>query len=72
MVKVKECLDSGCNKFILVEDGRCFIQPKNICNSGDADKDFSDKFAKLVPKITETVYISKETLKVKVGDEVPI
>lgn len=72
MVRVKKCLNDSCSEYILVEDGRLFIQPKDKCNIKGFDKNFKDEFAKLVPQITSTTYISKKTLRVKEGDNIPL
>ena len=72
MVKVKKCLNDACSEFILVEDGRLFVQPKESCDIKGISKDFAKQFAEIVPGVSETVYITKKTLRVKEGDDIPI
>ena len=70
MVKVKKCLDAGCTEYILLEDGRCIVQPKDSCEIGQSNKDFKEQFVTVAKETTETIYTSKKLFKVKQGDEV--
>ena len=71
MVRVKKCLNDACTEYVLVEDGRLFIQPQEKCDVKRISKNFKDEFARLIPQITSTVYISEKTLRVKEGDNIP-
>ena len=70
MVKVKKCLDAGCTEYILLEDGRAIVQPKDECSIEHVAKDFEKQFADIVKETTETIYTSKHLFNVEEGDEV--
>lgn len=71
MVKVKLCLDSGCTKYILLDDGRTIHTPKEKCAPKDWSNEDRSKFADIVRETRETIMTSKPVMqKVKEGDEV--
>lgn len=71
MARIKVCLNDACTDYKYIDDGRLIIQPRDKCDTTSISKDFQKQFKALIPKITETVYVSKNLIKGKVGDEVP-
>jgi len=71
MAKVKLCLDSGCTKYILLDDGRTVHTPKEKCTPKVWNADERSKFEDIVRETRETIMTSKPVMqKVKEGDEV--
>lgn len=70
MAKVKKCLDSACTRYILLDDDRVIIEPKDKCDIKQATKDFQEQFKEIAQVVKETIYTSKELFKnVKEGEE---
>ena len=73
MVKIKQCLDTGCTKYILLEDGRTITTPNAVCTGKIwTDKDRQD-YADIVRATRETIMVNKPVMQdAKAGDEVPL
>jgi hypothetical protein len=70
MAKVKKCLDSACTRYILLDDDRVIIEPKDKCDTKQISKDFQKEFKEIAQICKETIYTSKELFKhVKKGEE---
>jgi hypothetical protein len=70
MAKVKKCLDSGCTRYILLDDDRCIIEPKDKCDTKSISDNFQKEFEEIAQITKETIYTSKELFKdVKKGEE---
>lgn len=70
MAKVKKCLDSACTRYILLDDDRVIIEPKDKCDIKQVTKDFQEQFKEIAQVVKETIYTSKELFKnVKEGEE---
>lgn len=72
MVKVKKCLDAGCTEYILLDDGRTIVQPKDKCEIRHDAEDFQKQFVEIAKETTETIYTSKKLFNLKKGDEVKL
>lgn len=73
MTKVKLCLDAGCSKQILLDDGRCIIQVKNKCAFGRVPHDFRQKLDQITRETKEQIFLSGDLFKnVKEGSELEI
>lgn len=71
MAKIKICLDTGCTRYIHVDDGRTIETPLDKCKP----KSWSDKERKdwryIVENTREAIKVSNPVFKkAKVGDEV--
>jgi hypothetical protein len=71
MAKVKKCLDAGCTRYILLDDNRCIIEPKDKCDFKSVSDNFLEEYKELSKQVTgDTIYTSKELFKkVKEGEE---
>lgn len=67
------CLDAGCTKYFLLDDGRTVHVPNAECTAKIwSDKDRQD-FADIVRGTRETIMVNRPAMKgVKEGDEVNI
>jgi hypothetical protein len=70
MAKVKKCLDSACTRYILLDDDRIIIEPKDKCDTKSISKDFQEQFKEIAQVGKETIYVGSELFKnVKKGEE---
>jgi hypothetical protein len=73
MVKVKKCLDTGCTKYILLDDGRTIETPREKCELKNWDDKEYKVWEQIVKETGEAVKISRPMFqKVKEGDEIDI
>ncbi|GAG64307.1 unnamed protein product [marine sediment metagenome] len=73
MAKVKHCLNTGCTKYILLDDGRCVETPLEKCSP----KTWSDKehaqWHDIVRETTQAIKVNMPVLQdVKVGDDIKL
>ncbi|GAH16663.1 unnamed protein product, partial [marine sediment metagenome] len=71
--KVKVCLDTGCTKYVLLDDGRCVETPLGRC----APKTWGDKerakWDAIVQGTTQAIKVNLPVLKdVKEGDVIQL
>ncbi len=73
MAKVKVCLNTGCTKYILLDDGRCVETPLAKCAPTVwSDKD-SAKWHTIVRETTQAVKVNMPVLQdVKEGDTIKL
>lgn len=73
MVKVKKCLDAGCTKYILLEDGRTIHTPKVKCTPKVWTEKERQDFKDIVRETRETIMVNAPVMiDVKKGDDVKI
>ena len=73
MAKVKVCLNTGCTKYILLDDGRCVETPLSKCAPTVwSDKD-NAKWHTIVRETTQAVKVNMPVLQdVKEGDTIKL
>jgi len=70
MAKVKKCLDAGCTQFILLDDNRLIVQPKEKCDLKSIPEDFTKQYDEITENVGDTIYTSKNAFKnIKEGEE---
>lgn len=71
MAKVKICLDTGCTKYILLDDGKTINTPKDKCVEKIWTRKDREDYKTIVRETNETIMVNRPVLQnVKVGDEV--
>ncbi|GAI09757.1 unnamed protein product, partial [marine sediment metagenome] len=73
MARVKICLDTGCTKYVLLDDGRCVETPLNKCKT----KSWTDKehaqWHTIVRETTQAIKVNMPVLQdVKAGDDIKL
>lgn len=73
MAKVKVCLDTGCTKYVLLDDGRCVETPLGRCKTTVwGDKEHA-KWESIVQGTTQAIKVNMPVLRdVKEGDTVQL
>ncbi|GAH21691.1 unnamed protein product [marine sediment metagenome] len=73
MAKVKVCLNTGCTKYILLDDGRCVETPLGKCAPtvwGDKE---NSQWNSIVQQTTQAIKVNMPVLQdVKVGDDIKL
>jgi hypothetical protein len=70
MAKVKKYLDAGCTQYILLDDNRVIVQPKDKCDLKSIPENFQEQFQEIAQVAGDTIYTNKQAFKnVKVGKE---
>jgi hypothetical protein len=73
LVKVKKCLDTGCTKYILLEDGRTIETPRDKCEPKVWNDNERKVWEQIVKETNEAVKVSRPMFqKAKEGDELDI
>ncbi len=73
MTRVRLCLDAGCSREILLEDGRCIIEIKQRCSPVRISRDFRLKSDQISRETKRQIIISGELFKdVREGCDLPI
>jgi len=73
VAKVKICLDTGCTKYVLLDDGRCVETPLGKCKTKSWSPEEHAQWRTIVRETTEAVKVNIPVFKdVKVGDDIKL
>jgi len=63
VTRVKLCLDAGCSRQILLEDGRCIVEIKDKCTAVRVPRDFKLKSEQIARETKRQIILSGELFK---------
>ena len=70
--KVKICFNDACTEYILLDDGRTIIQPREKCDAKSISEDYTKQLRTIGEKTAYTIYADRRLFDVKAGDEIPL
>jgi len=73
VAKVKICLDTGCTKYVLLDDGRCVETPLNKCKTKSWTPEEHAQWGTIVRETTQAIKVNMPVLQdVKAGDDIKL
>jgi len=73
MARVKICLDTGCTKYVLLDDGRCVETPLGKCKTKSWTPEEHSQWGTIVRETTQAIKVNMPVLQdVKVGDDIKL
>ena len=62
MAHIKKYLDLACSEFILLDDRRTIVQPKDTCDTSNVPEDYKEQLAEITRNTDETIYINRRMI----------
>ncbi|MGI0047851.1 MAG: hypothetical protein ACREBB_11805 [Nitrosotalea sp.] len=73
MAHIAKHLDTGCTEYILLDDRRTIVQPKDRCDMTNVPSDYKKQLEEITRNTDETIYMNKRMIKdTTVGREVSL